>query len=58
MTQIRPRLDEDLAAAVQAYADDWHITFSAAVRILLRVALDTYDGDYDDDRVKNRKEKS
>jgi antitoxin component of RelBE/YafQ-DinJ toxin-antitoxin module len=39
MTQTRPRLDDDLAAAVQAYADANGITFTAATRILLRQAL-------------------
>jgi len=39
MTQIRPRLDDDLAAEVQAYADAYRISFSAAVKILLRQAL-------------------
>lgn len=39
MTQTRPRLDDDLAAEVQAYADALHITFTAAVKILLRQAL-------------------
>lgn len=41
MSQIRPRLDDDLAAEVQAYASAWHISFNAAVRILLRTGLDT-----------------
>ncbi len=39
MTQTRPRLDDDLAADVRAYADAWGITFNAAVKILLRQAL-------------------
>ena len=39
MTQIRPRLDEDLAAAVKAYADSYKISFNDAVKILLRMAL-------------------
>jgi hypothetical protein len=39
MTQTRPRLDDDLAADVRTYADAWHITFNAAVTILLRQAL-------------------
>jgi hypothetical protein len=39
MTQTRPRLDDDLAAEVQAYADTYHITFTAAVKILLRLGL-------------------
>jgi antitoxin component of RelBE/YafQ-DinJ toxin-antitoxin module len=39
VTQIRPRLDDDLAAEVSAYADTMHISFSAAVKILLRQAL-------------------
>jgi antitoxin component of RelBE/YafQ-DinJ toxin-antitoxin module len=39
MTQIRPRLDDDLAAEVQSYADALHISFSAAVKVLLRQAL-------------------
>lgn len=39
MTQIRPRLDDDLAAEVQAYADAYRITFTAAVKILLRLGL-------------------
>jgi hypothetical protein len=41
VTQIRPRLDDDLAADVQAYAEEWHISFNAAVTILLRQALQT-----------------
>lgn len=39
MTQIRPRLDDRLAADVQAYADAYRITFTAAVKILLRHGL-------------------
>ena len=39
MTQTRPRLDDDLAAAVQAYADTYHYTFTTAVKILLHAAL-------------------
>ena len=39
MTQTRPRLDDDIAAEVQAYADANHISFTAATRILLRQAL-------------------
>ena len=39
MTQTRPRLDDDLAAEVQAYAEEWHISFNAAVKILIRVGL-------------------
>jgi hypothetical protein len=39
MTQTRPRLDEDLAADVKAYAEEWHISFNAAVTILIRVGL-------------------
>ena len=39
MTQTRPQLDDDLAADVKAYADTLHITFTAAVKILLRQAL-------------------
>jgi antitoxin component of RelBE/YafQ-DinJ toxin-antitoxin module len=40
MTQTRPRLDDDQAAEVQAYASAWHLTFSTAVKILLRAGLD------------------
>jgi antitoxin component of RelBE/YafQ-DinJ toxin-antitoxin module len=39
VTQIRPRIDEDLAAEVQAYADAYGISFTDAVKILLRNAL-------------------
>jgi antitoxin component of RelBE/YafQ-DinJ toxin-antitoxin module len=39
MTQIRPRLDPGLAAEVQAYADTYGISFTDAVKILLRNAL-------------------
>lgn len=39
MTQIRPRLDDDLAARVQAYADTLHVTFNAAVKVLLHAGL-------------------
>ena len=39
MTQTRPRLDDDLAAEVQAYADTYHYTFTTAVRIILRAGL-------------------
>ena len=39
MTQTRPQLDDDLAADVKTYADAWGITFTAAVKILLRQAL-------------------
>lgn len=45
MTQIRPRLDADLAAEVQAYARQLSgetgipISFNTAVRVLLRRAL-------------------
>jgi hypothetical protein len=45
VTQTRPRLDDDLAAAVQAYADRYRITFTAAVKILLRRGLSTIKGD-------------
>jgi hypothetical protein len=41
MTQTRPRLDDDLTAEVQAYASAWHISFNAAVKILLRTGLAT-----------------
>ena len=41
MTQIRPRIDDNLAAAVKTYADEWHISFNAAVTILLQIALRT-----------------
>lgn len=41
MTQVRPQIDEDLAAEVQAYADSLGISLTAAVRILLRTALIT-----------------
>jgi hypothetical protein len=40
MTQTRPRLDDDQAAEVQAYASAWHLTFSTAVKILIRAGLD------------------
>lgn len=45
MTQVRPRLDDDLAADVQAYAGrlsrelGTRISFNAVVTILLRRAL-------------------
>ena len=45
MTQIRPRLDDDLAAEVQAYADSLskelgtRVSFNATVTVLLRRAL-------------------
>ena len=39
MTQTRPELDPDLAAAVKAYADANGLTVTAATRILLRQAL-------------------
>ena len=41
MTQVRPRLDDapELVAEVQAYADSYGISFTAAVKILLRNAL-------------------
>jgi hypothetical protein len=39
MTQTRPRLDDDLAAEVKAYAKEWRISFNAAVTILLRSGL-------------------
>lgn len=45
MTQIRPRIDEDLAAEIQAYADSLSsetgipVSFNAAVAVLLRRAL-------------------
>ena len=41
MTQIRPRIDPGLAADIHAYADEWHISFNAAVTILLQIALRT-----------------
>ena len=44
MTQTRPRLDDALAADVQAYASKWGITFNAAVKILLRQALNKEAG--------------
>jgi len=39
VTQTRPRLDDDLAAGVKTYANEWRISFSTAVRILLRQGL-------------------
>lgn len=45
MTQTRPRIDDDLAAEVQAYADrlskelGTRISFNAVVTVLLRRAL-------------------
>lgn len=39
MTQTRPRLDDDLAADVQAYADTYGISFTAATKILIRLGL-------------------
>ena len=45
MTQIRPRIDPDLAAEIQEYADQLsaetgvRISFNAAVTVLLRRAL-------------------
>ena len=35
MPQTRPRLDDDLAADVRAYAEEWRISFNDAVKILL-----------------------
>jgi antitoxin component of RelBE/YafQ-DinJ toxin-antitoxin module len=45
MTQIRPRLDDDLAAEVQAYVDRLGISFNAAVKVLLHRSLGTIKGD-------------
>jgi len=45
MTQIRPRLDGDIAADVKAFADSYSketgipVSFNSAVRILLRYGL-------------------
>jgi hypothetical protein len=39
VTQTRPRLDDDLAAAVKRYAIEWRISFNAAVQILIRTGL-------------------
>jgi len=39
MPQIRPRLDPNLAAEVQAYADTYGISFTDAVKILIRLGL-------------------
>ena len=53
MTQIRPRLDGDLAAEVQAYADSLsrelgtHISFNAVVTVLLRRALRAVSQEHD-----------
>jgi hypothetical protein len=46
MTQIRPRINADLAADVQAFADSYGketgipVSFNTAVKILLRAGLD------------------
>ena len=39
MTQIRPRLDEDVAAEVKAYADGLSLSFGTAVNVLIRAGL-------------------
>jgi len=45
MSQIRPRIDDDLAADIQAFADRYSketgipVSFNSAVRILLRYGL-------------------
>ena len=49
MPQIRPRIDEDIAADVQAYAGRRGISFNAAVNVLLRDRLDTIKGDGTDE---------
>jgi hypothetical protein len=55
MTQIRPRLDPDIAADVQAYTDGLsrqfgvRVSFSAAVNRLLRERLNTIKGDGTDE---------
>jgi hypothetical protein len=54
MTQIRPRLDEDLAAKVQEWADRYSekvgvpVSFNAATAILIRRGL-TIKGDGNDE---------
>jgi antitoxin component of RelBE/YafQ-DinJ toxin-antitoxin module len=37
--QIRPRIDEDIAARVQAWADEHGVQFTAAVNMLVATAL-------------------
>jgi hypothetical protein len=47
VTQIRPRLDEDLAAEVKAYGDSLRLNFNTTVRILLRIGLRAAPRDHD-----------
>ena len=39
MTQIRPRIDPDLAAEIQAYGDSLGLSFNATVNMLLRISI-------------------
>jgi len=39
VTQIRPRIDDDLAAEVKAYGDSLRLNFTTTVTILLRIGL-------------------
>ena len=39
MSQIRPRIDDDLAAEVKAYGDSLRLNFNTTVTILLRIGL-------------------
>ena len=57
MTQTRPRIDDNLAADIRAYADQWHISFNAAVTILLQIALRTAQRPPDEDALRVESER-
>jgi hypothetical protein len=39
-SQVRPRIDPDLAARIQAWADRHYVTYSAALSMLVVLGLD------------------
>jgi hypothetical protein len=40
MTQIRPRIEDNLAPLIQAWADRHHVSFNAATNILISIGLE------------------
>ena len=48
MTQIRPRIDDELAAEVKAYGDSLRLNFTTTVTILIRIGLATAPRGHDE----------
>jgi hypothetical protein len=48
VTQIRPRIDDDLAAEVKAYGDSLRLNFNTTVKILLRIGLRAAPREWDE----------